>query len=490
MNAGRHTWTGIIAAIALAGCVLPDDPAPAEAGEAVAGPDEAAGPPLGSVPKFGEDDETDGMQTQGRFLIGRAFDALGSPDRHFAVSGEAVRAPRGGGAYTAEMVGPHLVVRGPDGAWSGLDRELQGVVFSGVDGGELVLGRSLRSPRGVVRYAIQVRTSRNAPWTAVCGNRTAVPMRGSFGRDGFRNDDDAITFACADGVASKCPEWGYRPANHPSDPLWDYFQACTRMARNDLCADGTAHTFEGTPIAFRDESTLTDIPEPPDTFTEPASWPPPPDAYFYEAAWRAGRRTPRCLARTRWSVLPPGDLCGGLLKDPRLDVEAKTCEDLLDDPAGIDDALIFSASHYNDLAMHRWEVEGDLISTINGYYAAPGSDVPAEVPFGKTIATYHGRDGLLLRSLPESIATHEVVDLNLYERDGDRVVTTAATAPDGYALLEWQGFVFRRARGRTSPLYLHRFGQRHVTSTLPSLLGHEQVEIVGHVFTVPDDRAP
>jgi hypothetical protein len=480
MNAGRHGWMAIAALLALASCAVD-----LEAGR----PDDEASQADDEADKIGGDDG-DGMQTQGRHLFGEDLDRRGSAERHFAV--EIQTTASDGQPYYASIVDGTLHVAGPGGHFRGMDRELVGLVFEGVDGGRLRLGKAV-PVRGVgVGHTISIQPPRSDTWEPVCGGRPALPLHGTFGRDGFHHDEPAISFVCPDGGAYKCSLWGYPPGTSSSDPLWDYHQACTRMARNDLCANGQSYTFEGTAILFRDETPLTDIPEPPDTFNEPTTWPPPVDAYFYEAAWRGGRRPPRCLARARWRTLPLGNRCGGLLLDPRVDPDARACEDLLDDDEGLDDVLIFSASHINDVTMNRWDLEGDLVSTINGYFAIPESGQPAEIPFGGLTAIYHGTDGILLRVVPESIDEADLLDLNLYRRigDGDRVVTTAASVPAGYEFVEKQGFVFEEARERTTPLYQHRRGDRWVTSTLAEFELHQGGEIVGHVFAVPDADPP
>jgi hypothetical protein len=93
----------------------------------------------------------------------------------------------------------------------------------------------------------------------------AIPLRNHWDlATGDRIDDpDVITFACRGAVLAKCVEWGYEPwrtatrcdeqgQNCAEVSLADYHQACTRMARNDYCGDGTPHTVNGTPIDVYD----------------------------------------------------------------------------------------------------------------------------------------------------------------------------------------------------------------------------------------------
>jgi hypothetical protein len=470
MNAGRHGWMAVAALVALASCAVdieggrPDE----EASEA----DEAD--------KIGGDD--DGMQTQGRYLLGEHFDGRGGPDRHFAVTTTATAV--NGASFVAQVVGTTLRVSPAGRPSETVDPARLGLVFPGVDGGVLRLGRSSTSADGLITYRIEVQARPGGPWDDVCAGTTAVPVHGSFGRDGLHHDEDAITFGCHVSAISKCVRWGYPPIDGPGDPMWEHFQACTRMTRFDVCSDGTSHTMDGTRISFRDQIEATSTPAPPEHFSSPDTWPPPPQIFYYEAAWRGGDRPARCLARQRWDHMALGGPCDDKLPDPRLHPDALSCEDLLDDVEGEDNVLLFSASRFGDLAMHRWEIAGDLVSTIMGHYSAPESGQPTEVPFGELTATYHGIDGLLLRTRPDSIEESELTPMFLYRRagGGDRVVVPAETHPPGYEQIAWQGFIFKEPTADTTPLYLHRHGGSHVTSTLPALDDHAQVAIVGHVF--------
>jgi hypothetical protein len=260
------------------------------------------------------------------------------------------------------------------------------------------------------------------------------------------------------------------------------------MTRFDICSDGTSHTMEGTQISFRDQIEATSTPAPPDHFSSPTMWPPPTEIFFYEAAWRGGDRPARCLARERWDHLALGGPCDDKLPDPRLHPGALSCEDLLDDVEGEDDVLLFSASRYGDLAMHRWKIGDDLISTIMGHYYAPESGQPAQVPYGGGTIEYHGIDGLLLRTSPESIDPEDLVAVHLWRNvaNDDRVVTTQAPQPSGHADEGPQGYIFDQPREGTTPLFLHRHNGRHVTSTLPHITGYQRVAApVGHVFATP-----
>jgi hypothetical protein len=476
MNAGRHGWMAIAALLALASCAVE-----LEGGR----PDDEASEASDEADKIGGDDG-DGMQTQGRFLLGEGFDARGGRDRHFAVTTTATAAS--GDSFVARVVGTDLLVSPAGMPWLVVDPTRLGLVFPGIDGGALRLGAPTQARDGLVTYRIEVQSKPNGRWDDVCAGTTAVPVHGTFGRDGLHHDEDAITFGCHVSAISKCVRWGYPPIDGPGGPLWDHFQACTRMTRFDVCSDGTSHTMDGTHIAFRDQIEATSTPAPPDHFTSPTTWPPPVEVFYYEAAWRGDDRPARCLARGRWDHLALGGPCDDKLPDPRLHPEAQSCEDLLDDVEGEDDVLVFSASRYGDLAMHRWEIGDDLISTIMGHYYAPESGKPAEVPFEGDTIRYHGIDGLLLRTRPDSIDEHDLVAVHLWKSIGndDRVVTTEAARPPGHSHEASQGYIFLEPQEGTTPLYQHRRGGRYVTSTLASISGYQrEPDPVGHVYATP-----
>jgi hypothetical protein len=475
MNAGRHGWMALAALLALASCAVE-----IEGGR----PDEEASE-ADDADKIGGDDG-DGMQTQGRYLLGEDFDVRGGADRHFAVTTTATG--RDGRSYIASMFGTAMQVSPAGMPWQTVDPTHLELVFPGVDGGALRLGAPTQARDGLVSYRIEVQSKPNGRWEDVCAGTAATPVVGTFGRDGLHHDEDAITFGCFVSAISKCVRWGYPPTDGPGGPLWDHFQACTRMTRFDLCSDGTSHTMDGTQISFRDQIEATPTPAPPDHFSSPTVWPPPTETFFYEAAWRGGDRPARCLARDRWDHLALGGPCEDKLPDPRVHPEAQSCEDLLDDVDGDDDVLLFSASRFGDLAMHRWQIGDDLISTIMGHYFAPESGRPTEVPFEGGTILYHGIDGLLLRTRPDSIDEADLVPIHLWKSIGndDRVVTTEDGRPQGHSHESPQGYILREAREGTTPLYLHRRGGRYVTSTLLEIEDYQrQPDVVGHVFATP-----
>ena len=98
-------------------------------------------------------------------------------------------------------------------------------------------------------------------------------------------------FGCTSGVVAKCVRWGYRPWESVNGTaLFDYHQACTRMARADYCGDGISQTENGTLIDLYDDLGIQ-VQAPLD-LTSPL---------VFEAAW-----TPwgaYCIAKDRWLKL-------------------------------------------------------------------------------------------------------------------------------------------------------------------------------------------
>src|SRR5262249_23910179 len=96
-----------------------------------------------------------------------------------------------------------------------------------------------------------------------------------------------FTVTCTAGAIGKCVRFGYKPWREAGgEALWDYHQACVRMARADYAGDGVGHTRNGT---------LIDIPDPLD-IQQPGD-DPPGRTLTFEAAW--GPDGAVCVRRTR-----------------------------------------------------------------------------------------------------------------------------------------------------------------------------------------------
>lgn len=123
-------------------------------------------------------------------------------------------------------------------------------------------------------------------------NPRALAVGGVWDASGAHHDvTGKVTFACENGVISKCATWGYKPwASRDGRSLAEAHQACTRMARADYCGNGRSHTREGTMIEYYDSLGLSQ------RATEASpSW--DPARASFEAAWDPDGAS--CLARTR-----------------------------------------------------------------------------------------------------------------------------------------------------------------------------------------------
>lgn len=120
------------------------------------------------------------------------------------------------------------------------------------------------------------------------GRAAAIPLRGSWDKNGVAHADGSLSFYCTSGAVAKCVRWGYRPwSSRNGENLAGYHQACTRMARADYCGSGESKTEEGTQIDLYDRLGI--------------NAPSQSLSLLFEAAW-----TPQgayCLSRERWLSL-------------------------------------------------------------------------------------------------------------------------------------------------------------------------------------------
>lgn len=109
---------------------------------------------------------------------------------------------------------------------------------------------------------------------------------------GARHDAPGkVTFACENGVITKCVLFGYKPwAVHDGKPVTDLHQTCTRLARADYCGNGRSHTRDNALIDIYDQLGLVQR-----ELKATALWDPAKGSF--EAAWAPDGAT--CLARTR-----------------------------------------------------------------------------------------------------------------------------------------------------------------------------------------------
>ena len=115
----------------------------------------------------------------------------------------------------------------------------------------------------VALYDLEIREGGKGKWKPLCVDEQGQATEAVLLTDiwdpetGDRvspRPTDAVTFACVDAALGKCVLWGYRPwAKVNGEPLADYHQACTRLARADYCGNGVSYTVTGTPIHVLDE---------------------------------------------------------------------------------------------------------------------------------------------------------------------------------------------------------------------------------------------
>ena len=107
-------------------------------------------------------------------------------------------------------------------------------------------------------YQVSVKNPTTLQFENLCspdkdGVAKAMLISGSWSNTGTHLRDHNITVACTSGVIAKCVRWGYKPWQKVNGvSLWDYHQACTRMARADYCGNGISHTKDGTLIDVYD----------------------------------------------------------------------------------------------------------------------------------------------------------------------------------------------------------------------------------------------
>jgi hypothetical protein len=393
--------------------------------------------------------EHQGMESQGRTLLGTFVDAFGPtmPD-HANVLTDAHDAD--GNPITLELAGAASLRSGDH---VGGDPFFDGVVMQVDQGGELMLHTSPdRGGTDVSFYKLLYRATPSDPWADPCldpdGSSVyddAVPYAGTWSRAGLHSTTPGrISFACEGGVAYKCATWGFVAGGDETSLAFRANQACTRMARADYCSNGHSHTREGTLIKIFD---LAGVIGPPttDDLAGVKHWAPDPANYFFEAAWNDGDKPVSCLSRLRWQSLPilgedgDGNACpDAIVHDPRTNASA-FCEDM--QFTGTDGPLLFNASTYNDLELHIWQNGTDLASTVQGYFEPTGiSQQP--FPSGSTALTHLVRDGMLLRKRPQN-PLGVLVEVHLYANGTDTYMAESNNPPAGYTDISTEGFVYK-----------------------------------------------
>jgi hypothetical protein len=396
-----------------------------------------------------------GMEEQGRFLLGTTLDAeLGRTSLEHASL--PVTVTTAAGVSTTVNLSSAAVLSTP--ARGGLP----GLVFT-ADGGGKVRIETVTATPTITKVHLQKQVG--GVWVdGACGAGLALPLYGVFRRDGLHvADATRITFACdGEGVAAKCITWGFPPGvpGIVTGTVWNQHQACTRMARADTCSNGVPHTRKETRVWFFDNVVGNDIP---DALTELvvddiAAWPPPAGSYYFEAMWRAGSDTAKCLSKMRWQAMTVGAACGGALPDPR-DAVADTCEATsIQDAIDRGGVILFNKSQYNDLALGLWVATRpngklDYVTSVRGYNG--GTRMVTVHPFHETdgdIYQFVRLDAFLMRVAPGSLVPADYAPVATYKNSttGSRVLARKTDprfgAANGFVLEYDEGYVLNAPR--------------------------------------------
>lgn len=445
-----------------------------------------------------------GMEEQSRFLLGEELDGWAGYDRkdHFSVSNRA---------QTEQGQAVMLAIRNGAALTTTPKVPIQKLVLTGGTDASPVILRITEVARvpadsTITQLFVELKYPTGEWGPAPCGNDLAVPLAGVFSRNGLHElEHGRLTLACLDqGVAAKCTEWSYRAGADPTTLSWETHQACTRMARADICSAGRSHTRNATRIWFYDTIPDNNIPDAVDVvLAEPlTSWPPPPNVYYFEAMWRAGSDHAGCLSKLRWQALMPGALCNGLLPDPRTGFNnngiADYCEgSSVEDAIELGGAILFNKTQYNDLALGLWVAERpngrhDYTTTVRGYVGGPGDP---------TIHPFHERpnapvfqpvrhEAFLMRVPPTNLTPQQyaAVATFVHTTSGDRVLARKddpMLGPgSGYVVDFDEGFVTNEpVDGSTTPLFLwrHANGDQVSTTGTTAPLGYQKMRLVGYV---------
>lgn len=414
-----------------------------------------------------------GMEDQGRFLLGATLDSWPGavPGEHFSVSTQALTA-----------AGLRATLSIPSAA---LLASTKPIVDLELTGGPAATPVRLRinlitqvPPLRPTLTKVRLEQWSGTGWTlGPCGAALAIPLAGVFQRDGLHvARADRITFACdEEGVSAKCADWGYPPGPTAGGIIWDTHQACTRMARSDICSDGIPHTRSHTRIWFYDTIRNNAIPDAvQELVQQPLDvWPPPPDIYYFEAMWRPGIAHAGCLSKLRWQALRVGALCGGLLPDPRTpsnsDGIADVCEDVsIEDAIEDGGAILFNKTQYSDLALIVWRTERpggfvDYTTTVRGFIG--GGNQETVHPFWEHVGDVYqplAPEAYLMRVPPVGVGETEYAAVSTFVHPGgDRVLARTADplfGPDsGYVREFDEGFVLVAGRdGARAELWIWR----------------------------------
>jgi hypothetical protein len=332
--------------------------------------------------------------------------------------------------------------------------------------------------------------SSNGTWMPLCPAEApgAVPIIGSFGHgpEGRLNGDydpapTRLTFACRDGVAAKCQDWGYRSWSPGMAP---YFQACTRMARADYCGNGHSRTVDGTMINY------LDLRSPP---VGPLKARP---GFVPEAVWSAGGPSAPaavlCLSRTRWSTVPlgPRSPCADLMPDPRSASDGKPrgfCDDKTVAEWAAAGALFVNNSRPLDVGLTVWgDGQGHYVTTTKFPWLGAGVDSPSPPRY----PVFTSIEGSAYKPDLTPPRDRGIVPLIRYSaRAGALTITTTGPAPDGFGDPVREAYVLGPDTtddllpSTARALYLYSDGQGHYVTTTDetALSGYSRVRRIGYL---------
>jgi hypothetical protein len=447
----RHAL--LILSVVWAGCVGEPEPDQSEVRSAIDGDD----------PSF--DFELSWVPSQGNYMLGSFPDGLADGPNYISVSLEPANRPEYRLSVTASSAGANLVADRtlPRDHHEGHDNWFVGMTLTASNGGRLTI-RDVGTPdpshvdvEGVVPqptsalyaldYSRKLPDGSYAPPVDYCGGRGgAIVLAGVFDRTRTHREANAISFACANGIALKCVFWGYNPGNGgPSSPGWRYHQSCTGMGLATYCQNGTSYTRELTPVAVRDEldnygsDGLYEL-------KQPETLPGNPDAFYIEGGWDE-HGWPICLSQSRWAALKP-DLCG---PPGSSNPKPPLCEGVSMTQLFDQGALIVNGATTMDAPLMRWQnpETKDVVLTIRGYFRAAGPNSPQLIapPFdGYT--TYLGVHGMLMRNLPGVLPINLMRPIYMQNlAGGDRYLSDALGPPGSF-----EGYAFRNEDTTTPDL--------------------------------------
>jgi ADYC domain-containing protein len=375
------------------------------------------------------------------------------------------------------------------GTHLGSDPYFNGVVLDVEGGGELKLAVAAGGT-DLATYHLAFRATPADAFADPCAGGVAVPLAGRWTRRGLHEADPAhISFACSEGVASKCTLWGFVAGDDPTSMIWTEHQACTRMARADYCANGIPHTRNGTHIHIYDRLGIAGNYHDPLRWV--VHWPPDPNAFVYEAAWSGGDKPASCVSRTRWQSMPIDGVCEtpDVVPDPRANRPGQFCDDI--DTTSV---VMFDTSMFSDLELYRWHAGDDYASTVRGYYDESNATVDKQ-PFPMLPVTYTmdpkvDRDCMLLRRLTEDMNTSDFTKVSLYRKGTDSVIAIGTGVElDGYDWVADEGFVARAPFTGSVKLnlYYNPTTQDLLSSCLEPPPGYQLQHPIG--FTLPAEDA-